>query len=711
MMNLGDRSVQPLFYGMVLLMLASLEPQPVQAQPGEYHASQTTSAKDLLPLPIQSQEQSLAEQSSPTTLPVISSSPEQTQKVEVSEEEKDILSPSENQTRLLDELAMKRQSLMVSSAAETVQLSESLTLSGQVSPLEFQTRLIDNLARQPENLPQENLSLVNGDRPTARDISHKIEQYYQQKTLLAQAENPDQENKTPASAPVTIKEVKITGNTAFSTEELSEIVSPFLNQQVEKEKLNDLAQLITQHYLNQGYLNSMAIVKDKNNIGSDGVVTIEIKEGRLGEITIEGTERLQDYIRQRVEMGAGQPLNIKNLEEQLRLLKIDPLFKSVDASLRPPNLGEEQTTENKNNENFTNLFVRVIEAKPLFGQVSLDNYSPPSIGAERLSMSLGYRNPGGLGDTAFVSYRPRLEAITGTYRLDTYYQVPVNPMNGTIAVSTFLDRNKILTDSFTPLNIRGNSDRYVVEYRQPLIRTVNEEFALSFGLSYDYGQTFALDQGVPFGFGPNAQGISESSPLIFGQDYVSRSPEGIWALRSQLRFGTGLFGATSNPSPIPDGYFFAWAVQAQRLQVINDDNFLIAQVDLQLTPNPLLPMEQFAIGGAQSVRGYRQNVLAADNGVRLSLEDRITLIKDKEERPVFILAPFFDIGTVWMASGNPNQIGANNNIIAGLGLGLIYQPISGLNMRVDYAPPLINLNIRGNNIQDDGLYLSIGYDF
>jgi hemolysin activation/secretion protein len=111
------------------------------------------------------------------------------------------------------------------------------------------------------------------------------------------------------------------------------------------------------------------------------------------------------------------------------------------------------------------------------------------------------------------------------------------------------------------------------------------------------------------------------------------------------------------------------------------------------------------------VRGYRQNGLAADNGVRLSLEDRITLVRDEEERPVFILAPFFDIGAVWMASGNPNQIGANNNIIAGLGLGLIYQPISGLNMRVDYAPPLINLNIRGNNIQDDGLYLSIGYDF
>ena len=106
-------------------------------------------------------------------------------------------------------------------------------------------------------------------------------------------------------------------------------------------------------------------------------------------------------------------------------------------------------------------------------------------------------------------------------------------------------------------------------------------------------------------------------------------------------------------------------------------------------------MEQFAIGGAQSVRGYRQNVLAADNGIRLSLEDRITLIRDNKDRTVFTLAPFFDVGAVWMASGNPNQVGANSNIIAGLGLGLIYQPIPNINMRVDYAPPLINLNIIG----------------
>ena len=507
------------------------------------------------------------------------------------------------------------------------------------------------------------------------------------------------------SQTITIQAVVLTGNTAFEQNELQGLWLPLIGQSIAEAEIRNLVNGITQRYLDAGYLNSRATL---TSIEPNGVINIEIQEGQLGEIIIEGGDRLQDYIRARIEMGAGKPLNIRNLEEQLRLLKSDPLFESVDASLRPPDLDADPAEVD---QNVSTLIVRVVEANPVYGQVSLDNYSPPSIGAVRAGVSLGYRNPLGFGDAALLSYRPRLEAIGDSYRLDAFYQVPLNPSNGTLAFSAFIDRNKVLNDEFTPLNLRGNSDRYVLEYRQPLIRTPDEEFALSFGISYDTGQTFALDQGVPFGFGPNEEGYSESTPLIFGQDYVSRGANGVWAVRSQFRFGTGLFGATNNPGSIPDGYFFAWLGQVQRLQKITDDNFLIVQLDMQLTPDPLLPMEQFAIGGEYSVLGYRQNVLAADNGIRLSIEDRITIVKDDEDRAVFTLAPFFDVCSVWMAAGNPNQIGANKNILAGLGLGLIYQPIEGLTMRVDYAPPLINLNVRGDNIQDDGLYLGINYDF
>ncbi|MGH2412650.1 MAG: ShlB/FhaC/HecB family hemolysin secretion/activation protein, partial [Microcystaceae cyanobacterium] len=322
-----------------------------------------------------------------------------------------------------------------------------------------------------------------------------------------------------------------------------------------------------------------------------------------------------------------------------------------------------------------------------------------------------YRNLTGIGDSISASYRPRVETIDGTYRLEFNYQAPLNPMNGTLNLNALIERNEVIEGRFESLNIRGESERYQITYRQPLIRTPREELALSIGFDYYTGQTFTFAGPTPFGFGPDEDGISRTSVFTFGQDYTLRDVSGAWAFRSQFRFGTGLFDATENPPPIPDGHFFSWLGQVQRVQVFNENNFLIIQLDLQLTPDPLLPSEQFVIGGGQSVRGYRQNVLAGDNGFRFSIEDRIILVRNEAENPIFTLAPFFDMGAVWNANDNPNEIIVDPTFIAGLGLGLIVQPIKNLNLRLDYAPPLVDLNVSGNNIQDYGFYFSASYNF
>ena len=59
------------------------------------------------------------------------------------------------------------------------------------------------------------------------------------------------------------------------------------------------------------------------------------------------------------------------------------------------------------------------------------------------------------------------------------------------------------------------------------------------------------------------------------------------------------------------------------------------------------------IGGAQSVRGYRQSALSGDNGFRFSIEDRIALAHNQEGNPFFQVAPFADLGVVFN-SENPN---------------------------------------------------------
>ena len=154
-------------------------------------------------------------------------------------------------------------------------------------------------------------------------------------------------------------------------------------------------------------------------------------KGELEEIEIEGTRRLNPgYIRSRVELGAGKPLNIANLEDQLRLLRTNPLFESVEATLRSG------TEVGK-----SILVVRVTEAGNFDGNLGIDNYSPPSIGGERLSLNLLARNLSGIGDQISASYRPRTEAFGDSYRVEFRYQAPLNS-NGRHPGIENLDRSQ-----------------------------------------------------------------------------------------------------------------------------------------------------------------------------------------------------------------------------------------------------------------------------
>lgn len=520
-------------------------------------------------------------------------------------------------------------------------------------------------------------------------------------SILAQNESGkiSDEIKNTVNQPeeIVIRQIKFTGNTVFSKDEINSKVKRFIGQSLIREKLVEIENIIVQLYIEKGYINSTAVLNPQI---TDGVVEIRVTEGSIAEIKISGTQRLKkSYIRQRIELGVGKPFNSTKLEDQLRLLKADPLLHNVEASLRAT--GEPGKT---------NLIVRVQEEKNAIANLSVDNYSPPSVGSERLGAGLHYRNLTGIGDKITGNYYR--STTGGSSVLNFNYSLPLNPMNGRLQLGATFNRTKVTQPPFDEFNIRGEKEQYEISYRQPLIRTPREEFALSLGFAFQEGQTFLFDDiGTSFGIGPDEDGVSRTSVVNFGQDYIKRDRKGNWVLRSQFTIGTGLFNATTNDAPIPDGHFFSWLAQARRVQLLGKNHVLIIQADLQLTPNSLLPAHQFTIGGGQSVRGYRQNVRSGDNGFRFLVEDRITLKRDEARDPTIQIAPFFNMGTVWNLPDNPNDL-PNQRFLAGGGLGLLWKGfmgIKGANMRLDYAAPLVDLDDTGDNAQDSGFYFSINY--
>ena len=501
-----------------------------------------------------------------------------------------------------------------------------------------------------------------------------------------------------SSTSINVRKIVVTGSTVLSPTELATLTQPLEGKSATLQDLQDLADHMTQKYLDRGYITSRAVISEQKI--SDGIVNIQVIEGTVEKIEIQGNQRLKpSYIRDRIKLGIRKPFNKNELEDQLQLFKSNALITDINASLQPSkDPGKSQ------------LVVRIKEAPALTGSVTLDNYSPPSVGSERIGGTLIYRNPTGLGDEISATYFRSLAGGSNLY--DFNYRVPVNAMNGTVQLRYSSSNSKIIDPAFSSFGIRSQSDLYELTYRQPVIRSPREELALSLGFALQNGQTFLFNNSpTPFGIGPDANGNSRTRVLKFGQDYVKRDRNGAWSLQSQFNLGIAAFDATVNVHPIPDGRFFSWTGQVQRVQQLSPNNLLIAQADMQLSPDSLLPSQQFTIGGGQSVRGFRQGVRSGDNGIRFSLEDRITIARDKKTgRSVFQIAPFADLGSVWNNPNNPNPSN-NQNFLASAGLGLIVEPTPNLLMRLDYAVPLVNLSDRGNNVQDSGLHFNLGYRF
>ncbi|MEG4054862.1 MULTISPECIES: ShlB/FhaC/HecB family hemolysin secretion/activation protein [unclassified Microcoleus] len=505
--------------------------------------------------------------------------------------------------------------------------------------------------------------------------------------------SPSPVPSTLPNTPIEVQKIQVVGSTILSQDEINALVNPLEGRSTTLEQLKQIADKITEIYLNRGYITSRAVLPPQTITA--GVVQIQVIEGKLARIEVEGTKRLNpSYIRSRIRLGAGMPLSTASLEDQLRLLRVDPLFDNVEASLRAGD-----------NEGESILIVRISEANPFQPTFSIDNYSPPSVGSERLGVSLRHRNITGNGDELAGAY---YRSLGDSDVFDFSYRVPLNAMNGTLQLRAAPNRNSIVQPPFNRADISGKSHLFEISYRQPLRRTPIEEFALSAGFTYQTGRTFLAGEPVPFGIGPDSNGVTTTSAIKLGQDYIRRDPQGAWALRSQFTIGTSLFDATQNEGSDPDGRFLSWLGQVQRVQRLNDKHLLILQADLQLSANSLLPSQQFVIGGGQSLRGYRQNVRSGDNGFRVSIEDRITLQRDASGNPKLQLAPFLDAGTVWNVANNPNTL-TNQTFLAGVGLGVIWEPIQRVNLRVDYAFPLVRISDKGDNLQDNGIYFNIIY--
>lgn len=488
---------------------------------------------------------------------------------------------------------------------------------------------------------------------------------------------------------ITVTRFQVLGSTVFTPEELAQVTAPYTGRPITFTELLQARSAITQLYVDQGYVTSGAYIPANQDITA-GVVTVQVLEGRLEGIEVQGNQRLRSrYIRDRLKLATGEPLNVNRLVTALQLLQLDPLIRSISAELAA---GTAPGT--------SLLQVQVEEAQSLNLQVRLDNQRSPSIGSFQRGFQLTQANLFGYGDGLQFAYTN----TDGSNDLAASYVLPVNARNGTVSVAYNHIWSRIVEAPFDRLDIRGISRDLNLSFRQPIIQTPTQELAL--GLTAVRRESDTSLKGIPFALSPgaNEKGQTRVSEIQFFQEWIKRQRQSVLAARSEFGLGLGILDATVNPTA-PDSRFFAWRGQAQWVRVFAPDLLLLLRSNVQLSDRALLPLEQFGIGGVDSVRGYRQDLLLVDNGVSASAEARIPLYRLPRQQGVLQIAPFVDFASGWNHRDSQPIIGPRT--LASIGLGLRWQWRDRVTVRLDWGYPLVAVDTNSNSLQDQGLYFAV----
>ncbi|NJL52435.1 MAG: ShlB/FhaC/HecB family hemolysin secretion/activation protein [Hydrococcus sp. SU_1_0] len=540
----------------------------------------------------------------------------------------------------------------------------------------------DSLPASP--LPDERQTPTPGTLPPVEDFLDSLP------NQLPGGETPESNERFK------VKKFKLEGNTVLEQAAVDSIFRKYRDRQIGFADLLELETDLTKLYTAKGYVNSGVVLPIQNV--TTGTVVFQSIEGIVETINVQVDGRLKEsYVRSRLARGAGQPLNIGELQEALQLLQLNPLIENLNAELSVGGSRDRWT-----------LDVAVNQGNPFKPLLFVNNNRTPSVGSFQRGLELNHNNVLGYADQLSFVYKN----TDGSNDFDTSYRIPVNSLDGTVGLRYRFVDSKIIEGNFEDVDIESQTDELELTLRQPILRQADgdstQELALGLELSRQTNEVTLEDQPFPdLSPGADENGETKISAVRFFQDWTRRTRKDVLAARSQLSAGVDVFDATVNNNG-PDGKFVAWRGQVQWLrQLKSSSNInLLLRSDIQLSTDDLVSLERFSLGGVESVRGYRQDALLGDSGILTSAEVRIPFYRWSNNQNSLTAVPFVDFGTTWSNSDDRSQ---EEDTVASLGLGLRLDLLDTLNARLDYGIPLIEVQDNDDTLQEQGIYFSLEY--
>ena len=485
-----------------------------------------------------------------------------------------------------------------------------------------------------------------------------------------------------------ILEFLIEGNSVLAAAAIETAVTPFLGPGRSMTDIEAARSALEKVYQSAGFLTVFVEVPEQRV--DDGVVRLSVLEGKIERLSVTGSRYFsQGYIRGKVvELETGKVPNFNEVQRQLALVnRTDE--RRVQPVLRPGRLPGTVEVE-----------LKVADELPLHGSIELNNNHGADTDPLRLSASLNYDNlfqrDHAIALTASVAPRAPKQAQS----LVLNYTVPLDSGN---TVLGYLAASNSTVETLGSTTVLGDGVTLGLRYVIPLAGPNASTHSLSFGADLK-----RLNERLSF-----ADSTVTSTPLRYLP--LQATYNGSWSGDGALTTFNATFIAAMRKilerqidCPLADGSvarvdqfackrrnatgdFGALRVDMRHTQSLGW-GALALRLGGQLSSHLLPSGEQYALGGADSVRGYLESESVGDLGVLGSIELRSSnlatrLLPEGSEPWLrdFTLLSFVDVGRTNVIEPLAEQ--QARVPLLGTGVGLRVATRSGLNASVDVAVP------------------------
>lgn len=473
------------------------------------------------------------------------------------------------------------------------------------------------------------------------------------------------EEVRPASTPIrfALNGFSVSGNTLLAANEVTEVLQPYTGDNRDFGDIQQALEALEERYRTRGYSSVVVLLPEQKL--SSGVVRLVVVEGRITQIQLRNDSAFSD----------------ENILAALPSLKIGEVAQaerlSANMLLANENGFKQTSIVLKAGENDGDLVAEVnVTGEKVWRVVAnVDNTGTRATGLTRLGVGLQYGNLFNRDHTATLQYQTSPGHWGDIAVFGAGYRLPVYDWGGYFEAFAGKSRANVgnVGDLFT---VAGSGEMYGLSYTQILPNIGGVKQRVRAGLDMRHFVNSVVPTGQTSSVVPNYS-VSPVS-LTYSADFESPGlTTGLWL--SYARNSSLFAGDNANAESLAaartgaryDYDVFRGGINSMVL--LPADWRLRLQGSAQFAATPLVPGEQFGLGGAASVRGFDERTLSNDSGVRGSLElytpELAGLIEAKGASLRFLT--FVDGGTLWRNYAQPDEVKKQNISSAGIGLRLV----------------------------------------